>query len=107
MNLSSLKMLCHNKCKITNISNKFGMASKLCSEIRIIIKTFLSEHTMYIDPVCGIEITNKEKSETFEYNDKTYYFCSYHCLNQFLSVLIKLSGKIDNCENDYYIRLMK
>ncbi|MBU2493285.1 MAG: YHS domain-containing protein [Bacteroidetes bacterium] len=62
---------------------------------------------MNIDPVCGMEITNKENAETFEYNGKTYYFCSSHCLNQFLSVLITLTSEINKSENDYYLRLMK
>lgn len=62
---------------------------------------------MDIDPVCGIEITGKEKAETFEYNGKTYYFCSSYCLNQFLSVLIKLTDEFNKNENDYYLRFMK
>jgi len=62
---------------------------------------------MNIDPVCGMEITEKDRAEKFEYNGKSYYFCSSHCLNQFLSVLIKLTSEINKNENDYYLRFMK
>jgi len=38
---------------------------------------------MIHDPVCGMEIKDISKAEKFEYNGKTYYFCSALCMVQF------------------------
>lgn len=35
------------------------------------------------DPVCGM--TSTKDSLKAEYQDKSYYFCSEHCKNKFLS----------------------
>ena len=36
-----------------------------------------------IDPVCGMTVRPDSAAGSFEYNDKTYYFCSSHCLEKF------------------------
>jgi YHS domain-containing protein len=33
----------------------------------------------YVDPVCGMEITAEEASDSVEYDGETYYFCSPGC----------------------------
>lgn len=35
------------------------------------------------DPVCGMEIKDTSKAEKFEYEGKTYYFCTTLCMVQF------------------------
>jgi YHS domain-containing protein len=40
------------------------------------------EETMAVDPVCGMEVA-KDKAVTYEYEGKTYYFCSETCRDQF------------------------
>jgi Cu+-exporting ATPase len=35
------------------------------------------------DPVCGMKISKKEAKFSFEYEGKTYYFCSASCQSQF------------------------
>jgi YHS domain-containing protein len=34
---------------------------------------------MSIDPVCGMEVDEKAPAATYEYQGKTYYFCSPGC----------------------------
>lgn len=35
---------------------------------------------MYFDPVCGMKISNEnEATDKFEYEGKTYYFCTTLC----------------------------
>jgi Cu+-exporting ATPase len=36
-----------------------------------------------IDPVCGMTVNPNSSAGSFEHNDKTYYFCSLHCLEKF------------------------
>ena len=36
-----------------------------------------------IDPVCGMTVHPDSAAGSFEYQDKTYYFCSGHCLEKF------------------------
>jgi len=36
-----------------------------------------------IDPVCGMTVRPESAAGSYEYNDKTYYFCSLHCLEKF------------------------
>ena len=38
-----------------------------------------------IDPVCGMNVRVDSPAGTFEYKDKTYYFCSRHCVEKFRS----------------------
>lgn len=36
-----------------------------------------------IDPVCGMTVQPEKAAGSFEYDGRTYYFCSTHCLNKF------------------------
>ncbi|MCA1578676.1 MAG: heavy metal translocating P-type ATPase [Acidobacteria bacterium] len=36
-----------------------------------------------VDPVCGMNVKPNEAAGSSEYNDKTFYFCSPHCLKKF------------------------
>src|SRR5678815_5506404 len=36
-----------------------------------------------IDPVCGMTVDPEHAAGSFEYQGKTYYFCSTHCLHKF------------------------
>jgi len=36
-----------------------------------------------IDPVCGMTVDPENAAGSFEYQGKTYYFCSTHCLHRF------------------------
>lgn len=36
-----------------------------------------------IDPVCGMTVEPDSAAASYEYQDKTYYFCSPHCLEKF------------------------
>ena len=38
---------------------------------------------MEIDPVCGMEVDSHTAAGAFEYQGKTYYFCSQGCLEDF------------------------
>ncbi len=38
---------------------------------------------MAIDPVCKMEINEKEAAATYEYKGKTYYFCAVACKQKF------------------------
>ena len=35
------------------------------------------------DPVCGMTVDEKTPAATSEFQNKTYYFCSEHCKQQF------------------------
>jgi Cu+-exporting ATPase len=35
------------------------------------------------DPICGMKTDDPNAYQPYEYNDKTYYFCSDHCLTKF------------------------
>ena len=39
----------------------------------------------YIDPVCGTPINPEEAAATYEYNGKTYYFCTTGCRDAFVA----------------------
>lgn len=41
------------------------------------------EKVKYRDPVCGMEITEKEAVDKFKYKGTTYYFCNLSCLAKF------------------------
>ena len=45
------------------------------------------------DPVCGMTISPEEAAGTAEYNGKTYYFCSEHCLTKFKADPGKYAGE--------------
>jgi YHS domain-containing protein len=34
---------------------------------------------MAIDPVCGMQVDEKAAAATYEYQEKTYYFCAPGC----------------------------
>ncbi|HEU4933424.1 MAG TPA: heavy metal translocating P-type ATPase [Pyrinomonadaceae bacterium] len=36
-----------------------------------------------VDPVCGMKVDPDHAAGSFEYQGKTYYFCSTHCLHRF------------------------
>jgi YHS domain-containing protein len=38
---------------------------------------------MAIDPVCGMQVDEKSAAATYEYQGKTYYFCSPGCKASF------------------------
>jgi Cu+-exporting ATPase len=42
-----------------------------------------STKTEFIDPVCGMAITPENAAEKYDFQGKTYYFCSTGCLNKF------------------------
>jgi len=35
------------------------------------------------DPVCGMTVKPETAADSFEYDGRTYYFCSAHCLDKF------------------------
>ena len=39
--------------------------------------------TSVIDPVCGMTVDPANAAGSFEYQGKTYYFCSTHCVHRF------------------------
>jgi Cu+-exporting ATPase len=47
------------------------------------------------DPVCGMQVT-PQSPFSYEHFDKTYYFCSAHCLNQFRTSLANRSHGASN-----------
>src|SRR4026207_1094203 len=36
-----------------------------------------------LDPVCGMTVNPETAAGSFEYQGKTYYFCSTHCVHRF------------------------
>jgi Cu+-exporting ATPase len=38
---------------------------------------------MYVDPVCGMEVTPETAAESAEYEGQIFYFCSSSCCEQF------------------------
>ena len=49
--------------------------------------------TTAIDPVCGMTVEPAKAAGSVEYQDKTYLFCSKHCLTAFKSDPTKYAGK--------------
>jgi len=43
----------------------------------------LGENDMVKDPVCGMEIDEKDAVPDMEYEGETYYFCSASCYEKF------------------------
>ena len=41
------------------------------------------ESATAIDPVCGMEVKKEGAKHTYEYKEKTYYFCMAGCLDKF------------------------
>jgi len=48
---------------------------------------------MAIDPVCGMQVDEKQSAGNIVHDNHTYYFCSPGCLNKFRANPIKYSGK--------------
>ncbi len=42
-----------------------------------------SSASAVVDPVCGMKVDPDNAAGSFEYQAKTYYFCSTHCLHRF------------------------
>lgn len=40
---------------------------------------------MFVDPVCGMEVTPESAADSAEYDGQTYYFCSAGCRAAFES----------------------
>jgi Cu+-exporting ATPase len=40
-------------------------------------------NTPLVDPVCGMTVEPEKAAGSHEYNNRTYYFCSRHCLEKF------------------------
>lgn len=40
---------------------------------------------MFVDPVCGMEVTPETAADSAEYEGQTYYFCSAGCRAAFES----------------------
>ncbi len=38
---------------------------------------------MQKDPVCGMQVDPARAAGSSEYNGRTYYFCSAHCMQKF------------------------
>jgi YHS domain-containing protein len=51
------------------------------------------EDTMTKDPVCGMQINEKDAAEKSEYKGKVYYFCSPGCKAAFDKEPQKYAGK--------------
>jgi Cu+-exporting ATPase len=48
---------------------------------------------MATDPVCKMEVDEKEAAATYEYKGKTYYFCAVGCKNRFAENPEKFVGE--------------
>lgn len=46
-----------------------------------------------IDPVCGMDVAVKDAKYSYEYEGKTYYFCSKNCRDSFVKAPAKFIGK--------------
>ncbi len=46
------------------------------------------------DPVCGMEVEEKEAAAESKYKGKTYYFCNPVCKEKFLKDPEKFLGKV-------------
>ena len=49
----------------------------------------------YKDPVCGMDVSKPSDERKFEYDGKTYFFCSSNCLQKFKNDPEKYLGKTD------------
>ncbi|HET6891641.1 MAG TPA: heavy metal translocating P-type ATPase, partial [Pyrinomonadaceae bacterium] len=46
-------------------------------------KSVAEQPTTARDPVCGMTVDPDQAAGSFKYDEKTYYFCSSHCLHRF------------------------
>lgn len=44
---------------------------------------YMAEDTA-VDPVCGMKVKKSDAAATYEYNNKTYYFCMEECKEKFV-----------------------
>lgn len=51
------------------------------------------------DPVCGMIVEKPSDALSFEHRDRTYYFCSLHCLQKFQSNPGQYTGKKSDSQN--------
>lgn len=54
------------------------------------------------DPVCGMEIKEKNEKLSVVFSKMTYYFCCNHCKIQFLQNPEKYAKKENDAENKNY-----
>lgn len=47
-----------------------------------------------IDPVCGMTVKPETAAGSFEYDGRTHYFCSTHCLNKFSNMTLVIKHKV-------------
>ena len=57
---------------------------------------------MATDPVCGMQIKEKDAAGKSEYNGKTYYFCSTHCKQSFDNNPEKYASKGESSHQYYH-----
>ena len=48
---------------------------------------------MVIDPVCGMQLDEKQSAGSIVHDNRTYNFCSPDCLNKFRMNPVKYAGK--------------
>ncbi len=44
------------------------------------------ENGKVVDPVCGMELKKEDAKHTYEYKEKTYYFCMASCKEKFVKI---------------------
>ena len=49
------------------------------------MKVIFASTQIMKDPVCGMDVDPKSAAGSYEYEGKTYFFCSHHCLKKFES----------------------
>lgn len=62
---------------------RFKNVSKLVSVYELLLK--FPKASIAIDPVCKMQIDLLDPPAKSPYNDKTYYFCSFECLEKFIN----------------------
>ncbi|MEW6127745.1 MAG: heavy metal translocating P-type ATPase [Acidobacteriota bacterium] len=77
--LSSPKQPMKMQQPLMQLSSK----SKPLPVVTLSAKPKTDEAAAHIDPVCGMTVQADTAAGTYEYQGKTYYFCSTHCVNKF------------------------
>jgi Cu+-exporting ATPase len=71
-----------SQCDVpTDKTSEFKIAERLTQHVSS-IHTMVAE-TQLIDPVCHMTVAAESSAGSFEYEGKTYHFCSRHCLKKF------------------------
>jgi Cu+-exporting ATPase len=60
-----------------------AMAPTLCAEKELMMNTAIRQGMQVTDPVCGMSVEPEAAAGSYEYEGKTYYFCSQSCLQRF------------------------